>query len=408
MTNSYQPQNIDSSHEDNKTWDPESVLNAVGVGSHAISFEDRCTIGLKPAGSYVTFLRELRQEGELLRSDKNQPSLLIKPTWYNESLFKNAQSVYQRHFMSVNFAHLSGLLLLVRVDSIYRTLSSTGKSDSVAKLFRRYYKTLRHVKTWYEGDIFKEDSDAHRSLLIVRGMHNKVSMQFNQQDDADACRLKGQADGPSTDTDKTTITNNNNHYSEPMHLSQFDIMITQFAFVGLIVTRGKNVGLIDDFNRKDIESFLHFWRVIGYYLGANEKFNLCSYELKDIVGLCEAIVKAEYRESIKKNPIHEPPGIMSVNIVRSLKFIPMLTIYGIMRYLYELLGHGVEELENKRNWYSNLSYTLIKLVMSNLLGYRPLRSFNNGLTRLSVYLVGKVEDWFANRLESSYGQELRL
>lgn len=405
MASSYQTQDIKIiAQKDDKTWDPESVSrpNDQLVGStHAIVVEEQRS---KVDESYISLVRELRKEGELMRSNTDQPSFSTKPTWYNEDLFKNAQSVYRRHFMGVNFAHLSGLLLLVRVDSIYRTLSSTGNSDTVSKLFRRYYRTLRHVKTWYEGDIFDQNSDAHRSLLIVRGMHNKVSVKFNNQDH----NRKTLSAIEQHEMDTKNNNTQQQHNNELVHISQFDIMITQFAFVGLIVTRGKNMGLIDDFNRRDVESVLHFWRVIGFYLGASEKLNLCSYELKDIVGLCEAIIEVEYRDSIRKNPIDAPPGIMSVNIVRSLKFIPMLTIYGIMRYLYELLGHGIEEIEHKRNWYSNLSYTLIKLVMSRLLGYKPLRSFNNGLTRLSVYLVGKVEDWFSDRLESSYGQELRL
>lgn len=381
------------SDRDRETWDLQSISKYSNIAAPTIILDSGHITELK-ADNYVTLLRDLRQAGELLRTDRNQPSLSSRPSWFNEDLFKNAQSVYQRHFMGANFAHLSGLLLLVRVDSIYRTLSSTGASDSVAKLFRRYYHTLRHVKRWYEGDIFEENSDAQRSLMIVRGMHNRVSNQLNQ---ANKCE-----NGSANDK-----TDESNYDKKPVHLSHFDIMITQFAFIGLIVIKGKNVGFIDDFDRRDLESLLHFWRVIGHYLGASEQFNLCSYELNDIVRLCEAFVEVEYRGSIKKNPIDAPPGIMSLNIVRSLKFIPMLTIYGIMRYLYELLGHSIEEIEHKRNWYSNLSYTLIKLVMSNLLRYRPLRSFNNGLTRLSVYLVGKVEDWFASRLQSSYGEELR-
>lgn len=330
---------------------------------------------------YDSYVRQLRETGRTLRSDRSQPQLLEKPLWFDEELYKNAKSVYERHFMGMNFAHLSGLLLLVRVDSIYQTLNLTGESASVSKLFRRYYNTVKHVKRWYEGDIFEENSEAHRSLLIVRGMHNSVSSRFNTQ---------------------TGIS------KDRVHISEYDVMITQFAFVGFIITNANKVGLIGDFSQKDLNSLLHFWRLVGYYLGASDKYNLCSYDLNDIVGICKAMLEFEYKASMVKNSLKDPQGIMSVNIVRSVKFIPMLTIYGIMRHLYEILGQELNELESKRNWYSNLSYTLIKLVMTRLLAYKPFRSFNNGLTRLSLFLIGKMEDWFSNKLEAKYGQDLKL
>jgi hypothetical protein len=185
-------------------------------------------------------------------------------------------------------------------------------------------------------------------------------------------------------------------------------MLTQFAFVGFIVTRAENVGLIDDFDRYDLESVLHFWRVIGYYLGASDEYNLCSRELDDVSKLSNSIMEHELKSTLHTNPDSSMPFVMSLNIVRSVKFIPMLTFYGITKYLFELMDVDTSELEAKSTPYSRLSYTLIKLVMSHLLAYRPFRWFNNGLTRLSIFCVGKIEDWFANRLQSKYGQELKI
>lgn len=330
---------------------------------------------------YRLYLKDLRQEGANSRSDVEQPQTGIKPDWFDEELFENAKIVYQNNLMAVNFAHLSGLLLLVRVDSIYRTLEATGESSNVSKLFKRYFHTLRHVKGWYEGDIFDSKSDAYKSLLIVRGMHNKTSAKFN-------------SDTPNRD-------------EFGFHISKYDLMVTQFAFIGFIVTHPTKVGILDKFTKKDLISMLHFWRVIGYYLGVDGKFNLCSYELEDVVNLCKTMMEIEFKSSIIKNSLNDPPGIMSINITRSVKFIPMLTFYGLMKHLYETLDIATDEIQHKRTRYSNLSYVLIKLVMCRLLAYRPFRAFNNGLIRLSIYLVGKVESWFANHLESTYGHELR-
>jgi len=370
---------------------------------------------------YKETLLELKSAGSVLRSDLNQPAVTTKPEWFDATLFESAKAVYSEHFMAINFAHLSGLLLLVRVDSVFRTLSSTGKSDSVSKLFNRYYQTIIHVKKWYEGDIFDENSEAHRSLLIVRGMHNQVSRSLNNSKKGSKSNLNESAssqfnanEGESVDfNDNETIRNKINQREDEgrpqkgVHISQYDIMITQFAFVGFIVMHAKSVGLIEKFDEFELRSLLHFWRVIGYYLGASDKFNLCSRSLDDIQGLCESITDCEYRQSIAANPISSSPGIMSVNILRSVKFIPMLTIYGMLKYLYDLLRIDTAELEAKSSRYSRLSHTLIKLVMTNLLAYKPLRIFNNSLTRLSVYIVGKFQDHFVSHLENKYGSDLK-
>lgn len=353
---------------------------------------------------YKSMLEKLKRTGKALRADVNQPDISIKPAWLDEDLFRNAGSVYERHFMGMNFAHLSGLLLLVRVDSIYKTLSATGESDSVSKLFKRYYHTVKHIKTWYEGDIFEKNSDAYRSLLIVRGMHNKVSSKLN-----DEARSRPIENGRVQNANETSkLVAKQESGDKGLHISEYDVMITQFAFIGFIVTNPNKMGLIDNFSARDLDSLLHFWRIVGYYLGASDELNLCSYKRDDVIGLCNAITEIEYKSSIMKNRLHEPPGIMSVNIVRSIKFIPMLTVYGIMRHLCEILGIETREIEGRRTWYSNLSYTLIKLVMTRLLGYKHLRSFNNGLTRLSLLLVGKIEDLFAGHLSSKYGNGLKI
>lgn len=368
---------------------------------------------------YSSYLLKLQNLGKELRSDRDQPSLSIKPTWFDEKLFNHAKSVYERHFMGINFAHLSGLLLLVRVDTIYDTLSKTGESSTISKLFKRYYHTVKHVKTWYEGDIFEENSDAHRSLLIVRGMHNKTSYKLNDKARDTIYNTSVQNNKPEEPREEAKLMEKDNNgndccengsssHDNKIHMSEYDIMITQFAFVGFIVLHADKVGLIGDFDQNDMNSLLHFWRVIGYYLGASEKLNLYSHEFNDVVGLCRAIEADIFKNSLIKNALKSPQGIMSVNVIRAIKFIPMLTFYGMMKHLYDILEYDTHEIESRKTWFSNLSYTLINLVMTRLLRYKAFRLFNNGLTRLSLYLVGYIEEWFSNHLESKYGNQLRI
>lgn len=400
--------------DENKVPNSRKTHRASNSNDNDAEVEQKSTVELN-IEDYSQYVKKLMEEGLELRSDQNQPDVGHKPSWFDDKLYRHAQTVYARHLMAINFSHLSGLLLLVRLDSIYRTLSITGESDTVAKLFKRYYNTIKHVKQWYEGDIFDRNSDAYKSMLIVRGMHNKVSSRFNDtpksDDKADG---SGQSQNDSFDKNANETCplkqDGNDHAlaKTGVHISKFDLMITQFAFVGLIVLFPKQMGLIEAFDKKDLVSLLHFWRVIGYYLGVDGKFNLCAYKLKDIEMLCKTFAEDIYKESMARNVISSPPGIMTVNIVRAVKFIPMLTAYGILTHLNELLGRNSDEVDDRKTVYSNLSHTLIKLVMSRLLAYQPLRSFNNGLIRLSLYMVGKTQNCYANHLKSQYGDVLNV
>lgn len=408
--------------------DSECAMVKLEISS-ASSCETTTTNNENKQEYYINYVNDLRLKGKFIRSDRCQPSVKRDslPNWFDDKLFNNAKLVYANNFMGINFAHFSGLILLVRSESIFNTLNSTGCSSSVSKLFRRYYNTVSHVKSWYEGDIFEIDSKAHNSLLIVRGMHNKVSKDMNDNsiyvDNNNKANQDSRIDGkcPLSSIQQTNNNNNNNSFescryveeTKPAYLSQYDIMITQFAFIGLILNKPKFVGLLSDsyFTEYDAKSVIHFWRVIGFFLGASDKYNLGSYPLNECKSLCDAFFELEFKQSMKKHELESEPGLMSINIVRSLKFLPLLTVYGMMRYLNEVVGYKPSNsdsntIDGRKTWFSSLSYTLMRIVMTSFLGFKPLRMFNNGLTRLSLYLIGKFESWYCNRLNSRYGSVL--
>lgn len=48
------------------------------------------------------------------------------------------------------------------------------------------------------------------------------------------------------------------------------MVVTQFGFMGYILTKSKTIGL---YNIKDeeLEGFIHVWRVVGYLLGIEDR-----------------------------------------------------------------------------------------------------------------------------------------
>ena len=103
-------------------------------------------------------------------TDKKQSHLikLSLPPWFDKTRFEEARTILGEYFMSIFLCHLSGLVLLVFIQTVYKTLSLSGKSKDLVSIFFRYFHTIMHVKLWYEGMIYDPKNPAYHSLLRVR------------------------------------------------------------------------------------------------------------------------------------------------------------------------------------------------------------------------------------------------
>lgn len=131
---------------------------------------------------------------------------------------------------------LVGLLGLLAVPSIFNVLVATDKSSNALKAYRRYMATVFHTINWFRYDL-KPDTECWRSLAKVRKIHYYSSQK----------------------TKKMGIG----------IISQKDMALTQFAFMGFFVLKPKELGL--QYEEKDLDAFCHFWRVLGYMLGIKDE-----------------------------------------------------------------------------------------------------------------------------------------
>lgn len=70
-------------------------------------------------------------------------------------------------------------------------------------------------------------------------------------------------------------------------VSQKDMALTQYAFVGTQLLAPEKVGI--KASRRQLEDFSHYWRVLGYLLGIEDRFNACGETLNDTLGRLEAM-----------------------------------------------------------------------------------------------------------------------
>ncbi|XP_054934242.1 uncharacterized protein [Dermacentor andersoni] len=265
------------------------------------------------------------------------------------------------------FAHLVGLAMVVTKPSILEPLTSTGRSSTLSCLYRRYLSTLRHVKCWYEGDIWGRDDAAALSIARVRQMHRDASAQLRHR----RCPVSGAT-----------------------YLSQLDMAVTQFAFVGLVVLYPRQLGL--SLSECELECVLHFWRCVGYKLGMADSYNLCSGNYRETFDVC-----LEMQEKLIKPGLvnaSREASAMSKDIISAVRVLVIFLSYeGMMTYWARQVGLDFNAALSLYDWWS---YCLIWLTFNLLLRYRTFRNMFNWLLRVAIRRGTKWGGYLQKQLEA--------
>ncbi len=143
----------------------------------------------------------------------------------------------------------------------------------------RYQSTLNHVLQWHE------DSESRSSSLKkVRQLHTAAN--------ATSLRVRGVA------------------------MTQFDMVVTQWAFVGPILLFPGRVGL-RSVTEEDMEALAHHMYGVGYVLGVSHEFNLCAGSLDDVRAYCAALHRRVVKPCLD-SPAHDDSVEMAAHLLRGM------------------------------------------------------------------------------------------
>ena len=148
-----------------------------------------------------------------------------------------AQQCFTENTFAMMFGMYVGLLAILAIPSILNVLVHTKKSSSPLTAYKRYMRTIFHTLVWFRYDL-KTGTKAWKSIEAVRKFHFSAS--------------KSAA---------------NAHVGM---ISQKDLAITQFGFMGFIVKNKKQLGI--QCNDNDTMAFIHFWRVLGNLIGIRDEY----------------------------------------------------------------------------------------------------------------------------------------
>ncbi|XP_069356861.1 uncharacterized protein [Maniola hyperantus] len=122
------------------------------------------------------------------------------------------------------------------------------------------------IPAWFDE---KQYNSSWRSLLLVRTRHIKASRAANLQD-------KGV-------------------------LSQRDLALTQFGFIGFSVLKPNKFG-IRQLEEGDWEAYNHFWRVIGHTIGLEDRYNLCRKNFEETRQVCQILLDRVFTPCLENVP----------------------------------------------------------------------------------------------------------
>ncbi|KAL3287373.1 hypothetical protein HHI36_001847 [Cryptolaemus montrouzieri] len=250
----------------------------------------------------------------------------IIPKFYDNEKFKRAQEFFKANIFALYFSKLLGLIVILASPSVLTILQMTGMSGCIMSSYRRYLATLLHMNIWYESELSPK-SRSMESIKKIKYMHNTASK-----------KAKSMGMAPIT---------------------QKDMVLTQFGFMGFAIARSEMVG-IHNASETDLQNLIHFWKVIGYILGIEDRFNLCRDSLEETKQICEVLIHKAFRPSYQKKD-KEFLEMTSYLVQGMWHFNPFLHQRVFLTYLYEILKPKNNDIDENQNRNINEKYFELNL-----------------------------------------------
>ncbi|XP_057660167.1 uncharacterized protein LOC130896236 [Diorhabda carinulata] len=310
------------------------------------------------------FVDNLLENGSKIGCNTSLCEKCDLPPFYDDQVFKKGQQFFYKHIFAMFFAKFNGLLAILAAPSVLKILMFTGKSSTDFTAYIRYVSTVFHMIIWYEEE-FKPGSRVWKSLRQVNSKHNSASRQ--------SCR------------------------SSFNKITQMDMALTQFGFMGFQVARPNLIG-IHNATDEEFKAFIHFWKVVGYLMGIEDRFNICRDSVKESREICNILINQIFHPQIVKKD--EKFLKMARHLIRGMwSMHPILSFKTMMNYLHFLVKPSHCSLTNNndvnidKNEYFQLNFANnIRLIIINysirvLLKYHIFRIIFNWLEHLCLWFM---------------------
>lgn len=229
----------------------------------------------------------------------------VKCDWLDHDLLEEGRKFVRRNFFSIFLAHFIGIAFLLTVRPIQSLLLRTSALHKKEYSLRSYVKLIVYLKHFYESPSVASDFSPSSSSPKSDECTQSISRIYEIQKNAarnfriyvppprEDLKLTGQEretyEAIREDTSQITGICSNTKFmpkilytvNPEVPLSQYDLVIIQYAFSALVAQFPQIFGIYEtsnpngDGNRKGLDGFIHLWGVLGHIFGIEERFNLC-------------------------------------------------------------------------------------------------------------------------------------
>lgn len=173
------------------------------------------------------------------------------------------------------------------------------------------------------------------------------------------------------------------------NITQKAMAITQFGFMGFAATNPRLVGLYD-VTEEEWEGFFHVWRVVGYILGIEDRFNLCSGTPDEIKKKCKEIIKQAILPNLKIIPKPFEDNLRAL-CDGLWSFNPGIEYEAFMIYIFKLCGKENQKVNETGPLITPTNATNFTLKLMNFIiyyyRYYVFRVFMNYVQYISFWLI---------------------
>ncbi|KAG5892497.1 hypothetical protein JTB14_015407 [Gonioctena quinquepunctata] len=336
------------------------------------------------------------------------------PHFYNEKLFKRGQEFFRKHTVGI---FLGCYLALIAGFShrVSKVLVMTKRTSTPLTAYRRYSETILHMCTWYESDL-KSGSKLWSSVRRVREIHNhvnklskcRINYQMNQNDLSMTImgfmglalvrsemvgihhvsedewkgfihfwRVMGYFFGIedrlwSSVRRVREIHNHVNKLSKcriNYQMNQNDLSMTIMGFMGLALVRSEMVG-IHHVSEDEWKGFIHFWRVMGYFFGIEDRFNFCMDSVEETKAVCNLLMQNVAEITREKGDNFE---MLTRAFIEGMRGIMPVFYYDItIDYLQKVLGISPDPKARRNvsvDITSAMRYNIVRILMNHALRF---------------------------------------
>ncbi|KAG7153678.1 hypothetical protein Hamer_G009345 [Homarus americanus] len=349
-----------------------------------------------PSPRLTQLLEGLNQPGD----SGNPPH---PPQWLDRELFDRGRKFYHQYLFSLCFSELLSLLMNFSFSRSLRTLIYTGRSDTPKKALKRYFSTMLHVIKWFTGDVWAPEDSAHEDILSIRYTHNKLAKGFNS---SPTCNEKVRNisvserghEEPSNSLNKVIRQDLQRVAEDKLYLendkpivymSQLDMALTQYSFMGLIVTHPEKMGA-GAATEEELAGLIHFWRGLGWLLGIDDKYNLCSGSVKETKELClevERLIAIPSLAVVDWDYEH-----MAASLITGIGYIiPILSYPAMFRYLAYTINFPIPAFVSRMSYSHSFQYWVMRMTFALILLLPWLALHFSNAFRTLIIIVQKSD-----------------